>query len=670
MSPISPLSRSFIRPRNAFCFLAALLLVFGPSSLTRPRTAQAATHIPTTTYSTNTTWTVANSPYVVDGDVTVAAGATLTIDPGVIVKLSGQFRTLRVNGTLTAIGTESSPITFTSYQDDSAGGDTNGDGAATSGAPGQWYHIEFKSSTSRLEYATVRYGGYGSAQNYAPIYVYGTGYGVTLDHATITNNQKSAVMVGSRATVTITNSTLSDNQYGLYVDLGTATIDHTTIANNSSRGIWFNLPTFNPLPAATNITNSEITANTGNGVYVGVNGDYPLASMPSGAWNNIYGNNSNGVQLDVVGYPAFKNANVNWRGNYWGSDVTFTANPIGCADATPNATGHLTYGSSTSGPIAGGSYLLPPQYTTTCYYDRFAIGPCQFLSEPISADAGEIDFAQPKEPADALDCAQQAAVTPLQLESDLSSEACPDLHTGYVVDPAASTTDIAADYEPMTRSLVDELNSFETMSCPYSGSPLVNRMMVQTSAPAPTGSPTIPGNWYCSGDAHWWPSSGTIQTGPSYRPGYIGQRFIYQTFKWNASNLSTLVDECSYKATYEPDAVFYNYDGLHYFGKKRSWLSNLPRKYNDTNFKDSENELVYTVGTANALQLVAGKDYATLIRTDPGNADIDTGKLVGQAGIRVPSICYSTWCVYPKDSEFLIDAWDYSVPGFMSWSHP
>jgi hypothetical protein len=98
--------------------------------------AYAATHLPTTTYTSNTTWTVANSPYVLDGNVTVASGVTLTINPGVIVKFNGTLRELRVNGTLSAVGTSGSHIVFTSYQDDSVGGDTNGDGAATQGQPG------------------------------------------------------------------------------------------------------------------------------------------------------------------------------------------------------------------------------------------------------------------------------------------------------------------------------------------------------------------------------------------------------------------------------------------------------------------------------------------------------------------------------------------------------
>jgi hypothetical protein len=94
---------------------------------------------------------------VLDGNVTVASGATLTIDPGVVVKFNGTLRELRVNGTLAAVGTSGSHIVFTSYQDDSAGGDTNGDGAATSGVAGQWTDINVTSGNGKLA-AEVRGG--------------------------------------------------------------------------------------------------------------------------------------------------------------------------------------------------------------------------------------------------------------------------------------------------------------------------------------------------------------------------------------------------------------------------------------------------------------------------------------------------------------------------------
>jgi len=343
----------------------------------------STTHISGTTYTANTEWTVANSPYVLDGNVTVAAGATLTIDPGVIVKFNGQFRTMWIDGTLNAAGTAASPITFTSYQDDSAGGDTNGDGSATSGAPGQWYSMIFYSSGSVMQYVNVRDGGYGSGYNYAPIDLSGSGYSVTLDHATITNNQYSGVVVALGSSVAITNSSVSNNAYGLFVNSATATVDRTTIDNNSARGIYYNLPTMSPLPAASTVTNSEIANNGSYGIYIGANGDYPLGSMPSGSGDNIYSNNSGGIQLTDSGYPGFKNADVNWRGNYWGDGVYFWYSASLCGGTSPNTLGHLAYRSSggnvPDGPIDGGSYFVQQGYNIYwCGYDQFRLGPTDF----------------------------------------------------------------------------------------------------------------------------------------------------------------------------------------------------------------------------------------------------------------------------------------------------
>ena len=83
----------------------------------------AATNVSGPIYS-NTTWTLAGSPYVMTSTVTVASGVTLTIEPGVVVKASGQFTQLSINGTLYAVGTSTNRITFTSIQDDSVAGDT------------------------------------------------------------------------------------------------------------------------------------------------------------------------------------------------------------------------------------------------------------------------------------------------------------------------------------------------------------------------------------------------------------------------------------------------------------------------------------------------------------------------------------------------------------------
>jgi hypothetical protein len=92
------------------------------------------------TINTDTVWG-SDHVHIVNGTVTVAAGASLTIQPGAIVKvLAGNNLQIVVQagGTLNALATASAPIVVTSLLDDTSGGDSNYDGSQTTPATGDW----------------------------------------------------------------------------------------------------------------------------------------------------------------------------------------------------------------------------------------------------------------------------------------------------------------------------------------------------------------------------------------------------------------------------------------------------------------------------------------------------------------------------------------------------
>ena len=108
--------------------------------------------------TSDTTWDLAHSPYVITSDVTVSSGVTLTVEAGVVVQANGPG--LYVHGALRAVGTPAQPITFTT--------------ASATPAPGQWRGIFFEADSddarSLLEYVSVSYAGGWSVCNSQVVY--------------------------------------------------------------------------------------------------------------------------------------------------------------------------------------------------------------------------------------------------------------------------------------------------------------------------------------------------------------------------------------------------------------------------------------------------------------------------------------------------------------------
>ncbi|MBI3572243.1 hypothetical protein HY091_01770 [Candidatus Kaiserbacteria bacterium] len=155
-----------MRARTLFLLCSILCVGVAASA----QSAEAATVAPVVV-SADTEWTTAGSPIEVLEPLTISPGATLTIDPGVVVKFfNNPFgeAAIEVNGTLNAGSTsDSSTVVFTSIADDSVGGDTNGDGTATDPEQNRWGAIQFAGTdaTSTLEHIRFRYAGVAGDAN-------------------------------------------------------------------------------------------------------------------------------------------------------------------------------------------------------------------------------------------------------------------------------------------------------------------------------------------------------------------------------------------------------------------------------------------------------------------------------------------------------------------------
>ncbi|NOX89653.1 MAG: T9SS type A sorting domain-containing protein [Calditrichaeota bacterium] len=161
---------------------------------------------------------IKNIAYIVE-NLTISSNATLTIQPGVVIKILNYYNKITVQGALVANGTVDQKIIFTSIKDDSYGGDTNTDGNSSIPQMGDWWSIEFTGSSNSalnsLQYCIFRYGGSAYSNNnykqYGVIRVYDTA--VNIKNSTIELSNSSAVGVFGSANPTIQNCEMLNIKY-------------------------------------------------------------------------------------------------------------------------------------------------------------------------------------------------------------------------------------------------------------------------------------------------------------------------------------------------------------------------------------------------------------------------------------------------------------------------
>jgi cysteine-rich repeat protein len=296
--------------RLAVPVLTVLALAF-------PASADADTIIAGGNLSTQT-WTAANSPYTVQGDITVIAGATLTIDPGVVVQaaansdaqVAGRNTTrveITVNGSLVVNGTAQQPVTFKS----------------TTASAGSWYGIIAAAGATSVDihYADIQSAIYSVTAE-------ATGNQVTL--ANVSSSSSSTSGLGRRAGAPSLTavSAIGTGSYGVYVsDSANPVITGSVIRNSSSGGMFI---THNTPGHSVTVTNCTINANGSYGIYSG-------AGSGNGATinvkNSIITNQSYGVYKSDAAAWSVTNSNVwnNTSSNYINvsaGTATISANPL------------------------------------------------------------------------------------------------------------------------------------------------------------------------------------------------------------------------------------------------------------------------------------------------------------------------------------------------------
>ncbi len=304
-------------------------------------------------------------------NITVPAGQTLEISPGVQVQFTGHYKFV-VNGTLRAIGTGTDSIIFTRAYPTEAS---------------KWWGIRFMSANvnSRLEYCRIEYGnGTGSGYDMEGGGVFCYSCSPTISHCLLQNNQ--CVGGGGGISCDLSNpvieyclvqSNTAGYGGGLRFWHSNATVrfcvivNNSTVSSNGGGGIWWNQSS----PVVSNCTVYGNTSVNGGGIYIGGNSSWGYGS----ATNCIVANSiGEGVRFASATQTAFHFCDV--FGNSAGNIANLAQGPPGVGQIdSVNANGDSCDGYS--------NIFLDPNLVDPAYGDFRLLpnSPCIDAGDPQSA---------------------------------------------------------------------------------------------------------------------------------------------------------------------------------------------------------------------------------------------------------------------------------------------
>jgi parallel beta-helix repeat protein len=245
-------------------------------------------------------WDNSQPDHYIEGNYTVNVGYNLTIDEGCNILFNSTHR-ITVKGTLIAIGTPASRITFTSNR--------------SSPAIGDWGSLEFIGGNGSIQYCNIHYAQEGiHIDSQVPIKIenntivnnglgiYGTPFSLNLSNNHISYNNISGVRLeapNEGLYFYARNNTIVGNENGvggieIFSVAGniTATISGCELSDNGDNGLFIYSDLGN---IKANVVGNKIHNNSYEGIYIVVLGD--TAVLNATIQNNNVTNNSYGIWL-------------------------------------------------------------------------------------------------------------------------------------------------------------------------------------------------------------------------------------------------------------------------------------------------------------------------------------------------------------------------------------
>ena len=193
-----------------------------------------------------------------------------------------------------------------------------------------------------------------------------------------------------------------------------------------------------------------------------------------------------------------------------------------------------------------------------------------------------------------------------------------------------------------------------------------------------------------------------VFSGDPWAPS-VGYNSVNQQKTYNNFYFYDVVGQYADIDTYEHETQVYNVQFADFNGY---WSSNLPSPYYDTPFLDQIDN--FTIGSAQASDIESARQYYTYMALRKGNSSDCSGccsshggvccnggvgaccdgsaisstclakgcnhclnfsvvRIKGQKGHRIPSWCYSTWCIYADATTSSMCV--LNAPAYASWTY-